>query len=110
MLLFRKARSLARASLHGALTFALIIGLDCLCFDQRKVAWRKNVVYGFGTFSFDPARRVLDSAGESIGIPPKALDALIYLIEHGDRVVKKEELVDVAVARMLQCITSASPS
>jgi eukaryotic-like serine/threonine-protein kinase len=54
----------------------------------------QNVVYGFGTFRLDPARRVLDSAGESIGIPPKALDALIYLIEHGDRVVKKEELVD----------------
>src|SRR4029077_20082131 len=50
--------------------------------------------YGFGTFRLDPARRVLDSAGESIGIAPKALDALIYLIEHGDRVVKKEELVD----------------
>jgi len=54
----------------------------------------QNVVYEFGTFRLDPARRVLDSAGERIGIPPKALDALVFLVEQRDRVVKKEELVD----------------
>ena len=56
---------------------------------------QQDVVYGFGTFRLDPARRSLDSAGESVGIPPKALDALVFLIEHRDRVVKKEELIDV---------------
>ena len=56
---------------------------------------QQDVVYGFGTFRLDPARRILDSAGESVGIPPKALDALVFLVEHRDRVVKKEELIDV---------------
>lgn len=63
---------------------------------------RENAVYEFASFKLDTARRVLDSAGESIAIPPKAFDALVFLIEHRDHVVKKDELVralwpDVAV-------------
>ena len=61
-----------------------------------------GTVYGFGPFRLDPARRALTRGDAPVSLPPKAFDALLFLIEARDRVVAKEELMarlwpDVAV-------------
>lgn len=50
--------------------------------------------YEFGPFRLEPGERRLSRAGEPIAIPPKALDLLVILVEHADRLVKKEELME----------------
>jgi DNA-binding winged helix-turn-helix (wHTH) protein/Tol biopolymer transport system component len=52
-------------------------------------------MYDFGPFRLDPAKRLLVRTGAEIALAPKAMDALIYLIEHRDRVVRKDELIEV---------------
>jgi DNA-binding winged helix-turn-helix (wHTH) protein len=50
--------------------------------------------YEFGEFRLDPTRRSLRRGDEEIVIPPKAFQVLIYLVEHCDRVVPKQELME----------------
>jgi DNA-binding winged helix-turn-helix (wHTH) protein len=47
----------------------------------------------FGPFTLDPSTRQLLRAGIAVSLSPKAFDALVYLIEHRDRVVRKDELL-----------------
>jgi DNA-binding winged helix-turn-helix (wHTH) protein len=42
----------------------------------------------------DAERRELVCAGESVPIEPQGFDVLLYLLEHRDRVVGKDELFD----------------
>src|SRR6201996_9538048 len=42
----------------------------------------------------DAERRELVCAGESVPIEPQVFDVLLYLLEHRDRVVRKDELFD----------------
>ena len=49
--------------------------------------------YHFAKLSLDTDRQVLERSGELIKIRPKVFDVLAYLIEHRDRVVSKEELL-----------------
>jgi DNA-binding winged helix-turn-helix (wHTH) protein len=42
----------------------------------------------------DAERRELVCAGESVPIEPQVFDVLLYLLEHRDRVVGKNELFD----------------
>ncbi|MFY1636251.1 alpha/beta fold hydrolase [Solwaraspora sp. WMMB335] len=50
--------------------------------------------YSFGEYELDMARYQLRRAGEPVHVEPRALDLLHYLIEHRDRVVSKNELLD----------------
>jgi TolB-like protein/DNA-binding winged helix-turn-helix (wHTH) protein len=50
--------------------------------------------YEFDGFRLDLRRRLLLRAGEPVAIKPKALDTLVVLVEHRDRVVEKEELMN----------------
>jgi DNA-binding winged helix-turn-helix (wHTH) protein/tetratricopeptide (TPR) repeat protein len=50
-------------------------------------------VYGFGPFRLDPARRELSRDGVPIDLPPKAFDVIVYLLEHRDRAVGRDELI-----------------
>lgn len=48
----------------------------------------------FGDFTLNPTRFELFHSGELVEIKPKALDLLVYLIEHRDRLVEKDELLE----------------
>jgi DNA-binding winged helix-turn-helix (wHTH) protein/Tol biopolymer transport system component len=51
--------------------------------------------FAFGTFRLDVAARVLWRNGfGAVPLPSRALDSLVYLVEHRDRLVSKNELID----------------
>src|SRR5688572_1080307 len=49
--------------------------------------------YEFGPFRLDPMRHRLTRDGELIPLTPKALELLLALIQHGGKVVEKDELM-----------------
>lgn len=50
-------------------------------------------VYRFGSFVLDPARRILFRDDVPTTLAPKAFDVLVYLLEHRDRAVGRDELI-----------------
>jgi len=50
------------------------------------------VIYRFGSYELDLAKRELRKDGEHVETEPKAFDLLAYLLEHAERAVSKEEL------------------
>ena len=50
-------------------------------------------MYEFGTYRFDPANHLLLSGGVSIPLTPKAFDVLLVLVQNGNRLTTKEELM-----------------
>jgi DNA-binding winged helix-turn-helix (wHTH) protein/tetratricopeptide (TPR) repeat protein len=55
---------------------------------------RDKGAYRFGPFRLDPERRTLSRDGAPLAITPTVFDILLYLVEHADRVVSKEEMLD----------------
>jgi TolB-like protein len=51
------------------------------------------VVVAFGQYRFDIERRELRCGAELIGLEPKAFDLLAFLVQHRDRVVSKDDLL-----------------
>ena len=51
-------------------------------------------LYHFGPFALDPNKRALFRQGKSVPLTPKAFDVLLYLAEHPNRVIPKEELLN----------------
>jgi DNA-binding winged helix-turn-helix (wHTH) protein len=49
----------------------------------------------FGTFKLDERCWVLENAGEAVALRPKAFELLLHLARHRDRVVRREELIEV---------------
>ena len=52
-----------------------------------------NTFY-FASCMIDTAKRELRNAGTIVAVEPKVFDLLLHLIEHGERVVTKDELVE----------------
>ncbi len=50
-------------------------------------------VYEFGPFRLDASERMLLRYGEPVPLTPKVLDTLLVLVEHGGRLVEKNELM-----------------
>ena len=51
-------------------------------------------IYEFGDFRVDAAKRLLlKRDGETVPLTPKAFDTLLYLVEHREAVLDKEELL-----------------
>lgn len=50
-------------------------------------------MYSFGEFRLDARRRILLRDGEPLALTPKALDTLLYLVEHPGIVLGKDELM-----------------
>src|SRR5215471_2202701 len=48
----------------------------------------------FGPFMVDPANACLWHGTEVVALSPKAFDVLYYLVQHPNRVVTKDELLD----------------
>ena len=49
--------------------------------------------YRFGDFRLAPAARELWQDDRLVALPPKSLDCLIYLVEHRERAVGRDELI-----------------
>src|SRR5690349_15496036 len=49
--------------------------------------------YVFGEFELNPATRELSRNGSPVPLRPRSLECLVYLIEHRDRAVGRDELV-----------------
>jgi DNA-binding winged helix-turn-helix (wHTH) protein/tetratricopeptide (TPR) repeat protein len=50
-------------------------------------------LYSFGPFILDPRRRTLTRADSPVSLTPKAFDVLLFLAQHPNRLVTKEELL-----------------
>jgi TolB-like protein/DNA-binding SARP family transcriptional activator len=71
-------------------------------------------VYRFGELTLNPISRELARAGVSVKVEPKVYDLLLYLIEHRNRAVDKDELQDriwpgvvVTEASLTRCVMKA---
>jgi DNA-binding winged helix-turn-helix (wHTH) protein/tetratricopeptide (TPR) repeat protein len=52
------------------------------------------MIHAFGGYELDLARYELRRAGVTVPVEPQVFNVLAYLVEHRDRVVAKEELLD----------------
>ena len=50
-------------------------------------------MYEFGRFRFDPANHLLLSEGTPVSLTPKAFEILLVLVQNGNRLTTKEELM-----------------
>ena len=50
-------------------------------------------MYEFGRFRFDPANHLLLSEGTPVSLTPKAFEVLLVLVQNGNRLTTKEELM-----------------
>jgi DNA-binding response OmpR family regulator len=69
------------------------------------------MIYHFGPYQLDVHRGELRCASRPVVLEPKGLDVLVYLLEHRDRLVTKEELLEhcwagtfVSEAALTQCL------
>ncbi|HEY2444390.1 MAG TPA: tetratricopeptide repeat protein [Rhizomicrobium sp.] len=62
------------------------------------VSVRPKGMFAFGRFRLDPVRRNLTRDGAAVALSPKLFDTLLYLVEHPDRVVEKDELLNAVWA------------
>jgi DNA-binding winged helix-turn-helix (wHTH) protein/tetratricopeptide (TPR) repeat protein len=56
-------------------------------------------VYKFGPFCLNPLTRELSRGGEPVVLSASAFDCLVYLVEHRDRPVDRDELISAAWGR-----------
>lgn len=56
--------------------------------------------YLFGEFELNPASRELSRNGKPVALRPRSLECLIYLIEHRDRAVGRDELISAVWGRV----------
>jgi TolB-like protein len=56
-------------------------------------SWGINVLLLFADYTLDTDRRELRCGSESIEVEPQVLDLLVYLMQHRDRVVSKDDLI-----------------
>src|SRR5499425_1814024 len=52
-----------------------------------------QTLYEFGSFRLDPANRQLLDEGRAVSLTPKALEILVILVQNGNRLTTKEELM-----------------
>jgi pimeloyl-ACP methyl ester carboxylesterase len=52
------------------------------------------MIYSFDKFTLDSERYQLGLSGKPVAMEPLVFDLLVYLVEHRDRVVTREELLD----------------
>ena len=55
----------------------------------------ENGCYAFGPFTLDPVKRTLRHAERPVPITAKTFDVLVVLLQHRNRIVSKDELLDL---------------
>ena len=72
------------------------------------------MLYHFDRFCLDPDRRELRRDGTPIAVEPKVFDLMVYLLDHRDRVVSKDDLINavwqgriVSESALATCINAA---
>ena len=75
------------------------------------------MIYRFGNYELDAQRCALRCAGQQVAIEPKVFEVLVYLLQHRDRVVTKEELLEqcwagtfVSEAALTRCLAKVRKS
>src|SRR5215831_1428897 len=70
------------------------------------------MLYCFYNYTLDEARRELRRTRQLVEVEPKVFQVLLYLLQHRDRVVSKEELLEqcwsetfVSEAALTRCLT-----
>jgi TolB-like protein/DNA-binding winged helix-turn-helix (wHTH) protein/Tfp pilus assembly protein PilF len=53
---------------------------------------RRRGIYAFGPFKLDPIRRTLLRDGAAVPLPSRLFETLLYLVEHPERPVARDEL------------------
>src|SRR5215217_8016665 len=61
--------------------------------DRKTRVPPASPVHEFGSFRLDSAERLLLRAGQPVPVTPKALDLLVYLVDHAGRLVTKQALM-----------------
>src|ERR1043165_6444118 len=57
-------------------------------------------MFRFADFLLDPAARELRQGDGRVALPPKSLECLIYLVEHRERAVGRDELISAVWGRV----------
>ena len=65
-----------------------------LCWIDGDMALQAGTTFRFENCAVDPIRRTLFCAGQPVVLSPKTFDLLLYLVNHSERVVTKEELIN----------------
>ena len=50
--------------------------------------------FRFGQYDIDLAQQELRCAGEAVPVEPQVFDVLVYLVQHRDRIISKDELFE----------------
>jgi DNA-binding response OmpR family regulator len=84
---------------------------------EDVVCQERSMIYRFADYELDTQRRELRRAGQLVAIEPKVFEVLLYLLQHRERVVTKEELLahcwqgtfvsDAALSRCLAKVRKA---
>jgi DNA-binding response OmpR family regulator len=61
---------------------------------QKQMAGELKKSYVLGNYRLEPDKQLLSRAGEPIHLPRRPFRVLLYLIEHRDEVVSRQELLD----------------
>jgi len=64
--------------------------------EERPLRTALNAPYRFGRFELNPATRQLLADGQPLALGARALDVLLALMERRERVVTKDELLELA--------------
>jgi TolB-like protein len=65
------------------------------CVNEKSVAGTRGALdFRFAGFEIDVARQEMRRAGAVVHIEPQVFDLIIYLIQHRDRIVSKDELIN----------------
>ncbi|MGH7033867.1 MAG: winged helix-turn-helix domain-containing protein, partial [Stellaceae bacterium] len=62
---------------------------------------RRNLRYLFEDFALDPDRRELLRGTKPVPVEPQVFDLLLYLVQHGDRVVSRDDLIGAVWRRRI---------
>ncbi len=63
------------------------------CLTEETTPWDAGMLYFFDGYTLDPSHQMLSIGENRIRMRPKPFQVLQYLVEHCDRVVSKEELI-----------------
>jgi len=62
--------------------------------EKAAVTTRVPLNFRFACFEIDVARQELRRAGAVVHIEPQVFDLIVYLVQHRDRIVSKDELIE----------------